>query len=380
MGAVAPDRSAERRAPVVAAELVHLVARVVRGHAARGVERRPRQPGGQLIVAPEEDDGAGEFVGAAPGDHVHGAAAGAAGLGRVPARDHLELLDGFLGDEGAAALPRQPAPPEAEERALRVGAVDGESRVHGALPAEREPAAGIHLHGRHQEGEAHEVAARDRQVGDLFLVHIPGDPGAPHFEERRLSDDHDGLFDRGETELQVQLEALPDEEADVLPAGRAEAGQRRHEVVHAGGDRAQGEEALPVRDHRAALAALEVHELDRHARQAGAGRVADETLHRRERLGPGRRGHGEGEEADGGGQRRPPPPMMLECAMQDHAGARVAADLSGLLTDSRSLPAARTPRSCCSRRAPPDPARRWPGGCPRRPPAPRGTGARRRGR
>ena len=153
MRAVAADRAAEGRPPVVAAELVHLVARIVRGHAARGVERRPRQPGRHPVVAQKEDAGAGQLVGAALGDHVHGAAAGAAGLGGVAARDHLELLHGFLRHQGAPALPRQPAPPEAEEGALRVRAVDGEPRVHGALPAQRDPPPSVHLHRRLQQGE-----------------------------------------------------------------------------------------------------------------------------------------------------------------------------------------------------------------------------------
>ena len=245
VGAVAADRTAERCAPVVTAELVHLVPRIVGRHAARGVERRPRQPGRQLVVAQEEDAGAGQLVGAALRDHVHGAAAGAAGLGGVAARDHLELLDGFLRHQGAAALPRQPAPPETEEGALRVRAVDGESRVHGALPAQRDPPPRVHLDRRLQEGEAHEVAARDRQVGDLVLGHVPGDPGPPHFEQRRLPGDHDRLFDRGQAQPQVHLEALPDEQADALPPDGAKAGQRRHQVVHARWARRAGRRSRP---------------------------------------------------------------------------------------------------------------------------------------
>ena len=211
VGAVASDRPAEGPAPVVAAELVDLVPRVAGRHPAGGVERRPRQPGRHLVVAQEEDAGAGEVVGAALGDHVHGAAARAAGLGGIAARDHLELLDGLLGDQRAPTLPCQPAPPEAEEGALRVRAVDGETRVDGALAAQREPAPRVHLHRRFQQGEPHEVSARDGQVGDLALGHVPRRPRPPHLDERRLPGDEHGLLDRGEAEPQVHLEALPDE-------------------------------------------------------------------------------------------------------------------------------------------------------------------------
>ena len=303
MGAVAPDGSARGRAPVVAAELVHRVARVVGGHAARRVEGRARQPRRHRVVAQEEDAGAGEVVGAALRDHVHGPAARAARLGRVPARHDLELLHGFLRDEGPAALARQPAPPEAEEGALRVGAVDGEAGVHGALAAQRDAAARVELHRRLQQGEPHEVAARDGQAGDLVLGHVVGGPRPPHLDERGPRGDVDGLLDRGQAEPQVDLEALPDEEAHVLAPDGAEAGQRRHQVVLAARHRAEGEEAPPVGDRGAALAALDVHQLDRHPGQARAGVVGHEALHRRERLGGGR-GGGEGEDEQGGGRRR----------------------------------------------------------------------------
>ena len=57
----------------------------------------------------------------------------------------------------------------------------------------------------------------------------------------------------------------------------------------------------PGGDRRAALAALDVHELDGHSRQESPGLVAHEALNRRERLGGGRCGNGEdGAERDGG--------------------------------------------------------------------------------
>ena len=298
MGAVAPDRTAQRGAPVGAAEGVRLVAVVLRGDAAERVERRLRNPGDHPVVPEEPERRPRELVAAGPGHDVHDAAAGAARLRRIAAGDHLELLDGLLRHQHAPAFPREAPAAEPEEGALRVRAVDREAGVHGPLSAEGErPPARVHLDRGLEQRELDEVAARDRQRRDLFLVHVAGGARPADLQHGRLGVHRHRLLDRSEAEPQIEFHALADMEVEVVPPRGPEPRQRSREVVLAAQDGPQREEAPGVRSRRPAVAALAVHELDRHPGERGAGVVAHEPVHRRERLrGRGRAGEGQSQE------------------------------------------------------------------------------------
>ena len=302
VGAVAPDRAAERGAPVGAAEGVRLVAVVVGRDAAERVERRLGEPGDHPVVPEEPERRPRELVAAGFGHDVHGAAAGAARLRRIPAGDHLELLDGLLRHQHAAAFPREAAAAEPEEGALRVRAVDREAGVHGPLPAEGErPAARVHLDRGLEQRELDEVAARDRERRNLLLVHVAGGAGPADLQHGGFGADRHRLLDRREAEPQVEFHALADVEVEVVPPHGPEPRQRGDEVVLAAQDGPQREEAPVVRNHRPAVAALAVHEFDRHPGERGAGVVAHEPVHRGERLrGRGRAGERQGQERANG--------------------------------------------------------------------------------
>ena len=256
MGAIAADRAPERCAPVGPAELVGPVAVVPRGHPAGGVERRLREPGHQPVVAQEQEGRAREFVAARLRDHVHGPAARTAGLRGEPARDHLELLYGLLRHQRASAFPREPAAPEPEEGALGVRSVDREAGVHAALAAQGEPApVGVHLHGGLEQSEPDEIAPRDRERRDLLLVHVAGRSRPPHLQDGSAGVHRHRFLDRGETEPQVQLDALADVQMEVFPVQRPESVKGGDEVVLAAGDGPQREEPAVVRYHRPAVAA-----------------------------------------------------------------------------------------------------------------------------
>ena len=263
----------------------------------RGTRRAATgEPGDHPVVPEEPERRPRELVAAGPGHDVHDAAAGAARLRRVPAGDHLELLDGLLRHQHAAAFPRETAAAEPEEGALRVRAVDRETGVHGPLAAEGErPPARVHLDRGLEQREPDEVAARDRERRDLFLVHVARGAGPADLQQGSFGVHRHRLLDRGETEPQIEFHALADVEMEVFPPHGPEPRQRGGEVVFAAQDGPQREEAPVVRNHRPAVAARAVHELDRHPGKRGAGVVAHEPVHRRERL----RGRGRASERQG---------------------------------------------------------------------------------
>ena len=289
VGAVAPDRTAQRGAPVGAAKGVRPVAVVVRRDAAERVERRLREPGDHPVVPEEPERRPPEFVAPGLGHDVHGAAAGASGIRRKPAGDHLELLDGLLRHQHAPALPREAAAAEPEEGALRVRPVDGEAGVHGPLPAEGErPPVRVDLDRGLEQREPDEVPARDRERRDLFLVHVAGGAGPANLQHGSVGVHGHRLLDGSEAEPQIEFHALADVEMEVFPPHGPEPRQRSGEVVFAAQQGPQREEAPVTRHHRPAVAAFAVHEFDRHAGERGAGVVGDEALDRGERLGGGR--------------------------------------------------------------------------------------------
>ena len=298
VGAVAPDRTAQRGAPVAAAEGVGLVAVVVGRDAAERVERRLREPGDHPLVPEEPERRSAELVAPGLGHDVHRAAAGAAGLRGKPAGDHLELLDGLLRHQHAPALPREAAAAEPEEGALRVRPVDREAGVHGPLPAEGErPPVRVDLDRGLQQREPDEVPARDRERRDLFLVDVARGAGPADLQQGRFGVHRHRLLDGGEAEPQIEFNALADVKMEVFPPHGPEPRQGSDEVVLAAQHGPQREEAPVVRHHRPAVAAFAVHEFDRHPGERGAGVVAHETVHRRERLrGRGRTGKRQGQE------------------------------------------------------------------------------------
>ena len=170
---VALDRSAERSAELVLAEVLVLGAVRVLAE--------------QRAVAAEIEGGALVPVGAALGHHVDEAADRAAELGRGAVGDDLELLhrleaDDVLGPLTAALL--------AEERVVGVGAVDHHVVVDAALAADADLGAVRSLDdadGRRQLDEVDEVAAVDRQLGHRLFVDQRGLLRTRRLDHRRAA-------------------------------------------------------------------------------------------------------------------------------------------------------------------------------------------------
>ena len=246
VGAVSLERTADREAEVLRVELVDGPRTVA---AVEVVERRRGQILGHAVIAEEGEGRTLHLVGAGLRDHVDEGAAVAAVLGREAVGDDLELAHGVLSDDQPVVLRRLAAAAVAEEGALVVGAVNGETAVHAALAGDgQEAALAVALHARSQDGEVGEVAADDRQALDLDFVDVVRGAGAAGFDDRRLGGDRDHLGRRLDRQRQVDVLDLADQDRDVGLLGRLHAGEFGGHGVGADLQRLGAVEAVRIGD------------------------------------------------------------------------------------------------------------------------------------
>ena len=210
-------------------------------------------------------------------------AAGAPSIFRAVVIDEdLKLPHRFHAEESARG-----APGGSVALRVRVGAVELIADLIRSRAGNRDlrPHPAIHLllgarrrrDARLQQGELTEIAAVQRQLANLFLVHERGNRGLAHIDHRRFADDGDLLVDTADLELDAEHGVLTNSELKVRVTCRAEALQLDGQLVPAGRQRLRTVPAGRVGDEHALLVGLDVTDGDRRAGQSGVRIIGDEA-------------------------------------------------------------------------------------------------------
>ena len=169
--------------------------------------------GVEILIAEEPVGGAVEIVATGAGDGVDDAAVGSTELGGVTVREHLELLDGVLGDLGADAGAAGVFVIELIGGVVAVG----KEGVAAGDAAEGDEAEGAVLDdGRGEEHEAVDAATVDGEGLDLSGADDLGDAGFCRFDERGGLADIDLGCGAGDVERDVEVDALADLDFEAL--------------------------------------------------------------------------------------------------------------------------------------------------------------------
>ncbi len=276
------DRPADRPAELLTAILrLHLDcgAHAIHEHVLR-LERVGRPP---LVVAKEVEARSVELVRPALGHSVHDSAGGAAVLGRVVRRRHLELSDGV----GADRIRETRAATFLREEGLRVvPTVDGVVVQEAGDPAEADEAEGAVRCGarRHQRKRRPATRVR-RQVGDRRLVDVGGEVRLLGVDDGRFRRDLHGLDLTGEPEPDVERRRTTDFHDDVVTLVRREAAERHFDGVHAGRQVDDQEAPVDIRGGVRCRVGGDVADGHGRAGDAGLGLVSDKSTDRARRRG-----------------------------------------------------------------------------------------------
>ena len=219
---------------------------------------------------------AAQLVGARARERVDDGARRLAELGVELAGDHLEL-----GDRVECKLPAgvgervgvvaEPVDEEGVVGAVAARGGHGDGRLVAARPAAVEDSRG-------EEDEVGEAA-----VGDRELVDLAGGEGGPEraarrFHDRRVAFDRHRLLARAHLQAKVEAGLLADAQRDAGAHRGDEPGERRGDLVAAGGKRRQPVVAPRVAAGAAFDCGVGVARGDRRTGDGGAGRVLHAAL------------------------------------------------------------------------------------------------------